>query len=166
MDIGSNAGFQTLKGLLRRPECQRTSLLIGMFVQKRLETLVADFDFDIGFAFELGLTAESRSAAHVEGLVEDVELFVLDIRQRVEPLGHVDMACGARTHAATAVTLGSANLLGRLENGLAPFDLDFEILAYEANFRHQCFSEPRWGSIPRALLVSSSSCDAARPASA
>ena len=51
-------------------------------------------------SLDLRLTAEPRRGAHVEGLVEDVGLFVLLLAQELGAARHVDVARRARAHAA------------------------------------------------------------------
>src|SRR5688572_16122053 len=105
-------------------------LLIRVLVEEGLKALAADLDLDV--ALDLGLTAQARGRAHVERLVEDVELLVFDFRQLVEALGHVDVAGGAGAHPAAAIALGCADTLGRGQDGLARVYRDLELFAREA----------------------------------
>ena len=106
--------------------------------------------------------------ADVEGLVEDVELFVFDVGGVVEALGHVDVAGGAGADAAAAVALGRADLAWRPPRMVcAVGDLDLEFSLHEAHLRHQRRLRSRGAARCRArACVSASTEAAARPASA
>src|SRR5207344_1802204 len=101
-----------------------------------------DFDHVVALGFDLCLAAEARGAAYVEGLVEDVELFVFDLRQLIEALGHVDVAGRTGAHAAAAVSLGRAGAFGRGQDRRPAWDGDFQLLSYESYDRHSVWLRP------------------------
>src|SRR5688572_23732458 len=145
----------TLAGLAR-------SARLGVLVEPRAARFVADLDRDVGVG-DLGLTREARGRAHVEGLVEDVFLFLELLGERREPLLDVDVAGRARAYAAARVADLGTGALGGLQDGRAALDLDADRrlvgAAEEGDARHQrppggrsaaCWARRSCASVPLA----------------
>src|SRR5713226_7627520 len=110
--------------LLRRPQALRLGLvpLLGVLVVPRLLRFLGDLVLDLGVV-QLGLAAEAGVRLHVERLVEDVQLRVLGLAERVESLLHPHVAGGARAHAAAGGAVLRAQLRRCLEEVRAGGDL-------------------------------------------
>src|SRR5713101_4876488 len=137
-----SAAWAWRTSLPRRPEALRLGLvpLLGVLVVPRLLRFLGDLVLDV-FVVQLGLAAEARVRLHVEGLVEDVQLRVLRLAQRVESLLHPDVAGGARAHAAAGGAVPGPELRGGLEKigACRDFALRFQPAAriVDRDVRHQ-----------------------------
>jgi hypothetical protein len=99
--------------------------------QVRLERLARDVDLDRTVALDLRLAAEARVVPHVEGLIENIVLFVFHLGQELAALGHVNVAGRAGAHAAAGAALGGAHELRGLQDARARGHGDFFVLFNE-----------------------------------